>query len=228
MYLLAHLSSSLRLLITRAINGTNGSNRSNRDLLVPAASCARSYFLKKYNVSVKALEITLSILCSPVLRFVRVSDAMHGWFHLILLHTDSETLLMGCRQSKVSPDTESSSSKAPPVISVLPHESLCDTKQQEVKAALAAEAKHQQEEKAALAAEAKHQQGLLDEMKPLALSGPAVVVSKTSDAPLSKATDPIVPLSVETPLIAKRGEWSQYPLSRAPFISLFSLQLSLM
>ena len=108
-------------------------------------------------------------------------------------------------------------------------------------AALAAEAKSQQEEKAALAEladeaksqqeekaeEAKHQ-GLMDEMKPLALSGPAVIVSKTSDAPLFKATDPILPLSVETPLIAKRGEWSQYPLSRTPFISLFSLQLSLM
>lgn len=107
-------------------------------------------------------------------------------------------------------------------------------------AALAAEAKSLQEEKAALAEladeaksqqeekaeEAKHQ-GLMDEMKPLALSGPAVIVSKTSDAPLFKATDPILPLSVETPLIAKRGEWSQYPLSRTPFISLFSLQLSL-
>jgi len=56
-----------------------------------------------------------------------------------------------------------------------------------------------------LADEAKHQ-GLMDEMKPLALSGPADIVSKTSDAPLSKAKDPIVPFSVETPLVSKRCE----------------------
>ena len=71
---------------------------------------------------------------------------------------------------------------------------------------VAAEAKRQEEEKAALAAEAKRQQGLMDEMKPLPLSGPAIIVSKTSDAPLAKSTDPIVPLSVETPLDAKPGE----------------------
>ena len=61
----------------------------------------------------------------------------------------------------------------------------------------------QQEEKAAaLAEEAKHQE-LMDEMKPLALSGSAVIVSKTSDAPLS---NPMVPSAVEPPLVSKSGE----------------------
>ena len=55
-------------------------------------------------------------------------------------------------------------------------------------AVLAADTKCQQEEKAALAEEAKRQE-LMDEMKPLALSGPSVIVSKT-----------------EMPLVSKLGE----------------------